>query len=76
MRMELKPKMNKLKELRIGMTFANLDELCEFVGLPNTERRNVEDEQREKIFFGTACIFFSPCLTTFSHGTCFCSYKE
>ena len=38
MRMELKPKMNKLKELRIGMTFANLDELCEFVGLPKTNK--------------------------------------
>lgn len=34
MRMEIKPNMNKLRKLEVGMIFSTMDELCEFVGLP------------------------------------------
>lgn len=47
MRIDLKPNMNKLKELEVGMTFQNLNELCEFVGLAKTNKTGYQILKRE-----------------------------
>ena len=46
-RNELQVDKEKLKKLRVGMIFANIDDLCVFVGLPKSNRTGYQILMRE-----------------------------
>lgn len=46
-RNELQVDKEKLKNLKVGMIFANIDDLCVFVGLPKSNRTGYQILMRE-----------------------------
>ena len=46
-RIELQVDKDKLKDLEVGMEFANIDDLCVFVGLPKSNKTGYQILMRE-----------------------------